>query len=351
MSRATSGLNRSVERSSEAPAEWDEAAARSAGGHVLQSSVWARIRAGQGWEPEFVRIGRPFPLALVLWRRLPVFGPIGYVPRGPILGTSADIAPALAALAEIARQRRAVFLKVDPELTAEDAGQTLGALGYRRGPDVQALLATLQIDLSQDLDAVLGGLDKDTRWSVRQGAKRGVTVRESRDENDLRAFYDLYAATGTRARFITRTWEYYALVWRQLIEAQLATLRLAYYEGRPVAGAMTWQCGERDLYMYGASNEAARKTFASYTLQWECIAGAKARGALTYDLGGIPPDPSRKDDPMYGPYLFKKGFGGAVRRWVGAHDLVPRPFAYRAYLLAEPAYTLALRVAGGREVR
>ena len=49
---------------------------------------------------------------------------------------------------------------------------------------------------------------------------------------------------------------------------------------------------------------------------------------------------------MYGPYLFKRGFGGTVRRWVGAHDAVPRSLAYRAYLLAEPAYTTALRLAG-----
>jgi lipid II:glycine glycyltransferase (peptidoglycan interpeptide bridge formation enzyme) len=49
---------------------------------------------------------------------------------------------------------------------------------------------------------------------------------------------------------------------------------------------------------------------------------------------------------MYGPYVFKRGFGGVVRRWVGAHDAVPRSLAYRAYLLAEPAYTAALRLVG-----
>jgi len=30
-----------------APAGWDDAAARSPGGHVLQSSAWARIREAQ----------------------------------------------------------------------------------------------------------------------------------------------------------------------------------------------------------------------------------------------------------------------------------------------------------------
>jgi lipid II:glycine glycyltransferase (peptidoglycan interpeptide bridge formation enzyme) len=46
---------------------------------------------------------------------------------------------------------------------------------------------------------------------------------------------------------------------------------------------------------------------------------------------------------MHGPYRFKKGFGGRMKRWAGAHDVVPRELAYRVYRLAEPAYTLALR--------
>ncbi|MGH2378302.1 MAG: lipid II:glycine glycyltransferase FemX [Candidatus Limnocylindria bacterium] len=330
------------------PRGWDEAAVRSPGGHVLQSSAWAAIRTAQGWRAEFVRVGDPLPVALVLWRRVPLLGGIAYVPRGPIVapGDEAGLERALTALGSLARERAALLLKVDPELAPEAAGPALARAGYRRAADVQPVLATLVIDLGPDPDALLAGLEKDTRWSVRQSAKRGVTVREVSDEEALRAFYDLYRATGSRANFITRTWDYYGLVWRTLISAGLARLRLAYFEERAVAGAMTWRCGDRELYMYGASNEEGRRQYASYGLQWECIAGAKAGGALTYDLGGIPADPSRKDDPMYGPYLFKKGFGGTPRAYVGAHDVVPRELAYRAYLAAEPLYTRALRLAG-----
>src|SRR3989442_11492824 len=62
---------------------WDRDAVRSRFGHVLQSEAWGRIRATQGWTPEELRVGDTLPVALVLWRRLPLGQTIGYVPRGP----------------------------------------------------------------------------------------------------------------------------------------------------------------------------------------------------------------------------------------------------------------------------
>ena len=333
----------------EPPRGWDDAAVRSPWGHVMQSTVWAALRERQGWRAEYVRVGDELPLALVLWRDALAGQRIGYVPRGPIIaaGDTAGLRRVLVQLADLARERGAVFLKVDPELTAEFAAEPLQAAGFiRSSQDIQPVLATLELDLAPDEDGLLAAMDKDTRWSVRQGPKRGVAVRDVSDDEELRAFYELYALTGKRAEFITRTWEYYQSLWRALIDARLATLRLAYVDDAPVAGAMTWRCGERVVYQTGATNEAARKSHAAYVLLWECIIGAKRGGAKRFDLGGIPTDVERKDDPMYGPYLFKRGFGGVARRWVGAHDAVPRTLAYRAYLLAEPAYTAALRVVG-----
>lgn len=332
-----------------APDGWDDAAVRSPWGHTLQSSAWAEVRAAQGWRPEFVRIGDPLPVALVLWRDALPGRPLAYVPRGPIVAPDDrdGLVAALRRLAALARERGAVFLKVDPELDPSFAGPVLAEAGYRRSPqDIQPVLATLELDLGADEDALMAGLEKDTRWSVRQAAKKGVTIRAVADDAGLRAFYELYAATGERAGFITRTWTYYRETWGRLVAAQLATVRLADVEGEAVAGAMVWRCGDRALYQTAATNEAARRTHAAYALLWESIIAAKRAGRRVFDLGGIPRDLERKDDPMYGPYAFKRGFGGVVRHWVGAHDTVPSPLLYRAYLAAEPAYTAALRLAG-----
>lgn len=335
----------------DAPADWDATAARSAAGQVMQSTAWARIKEQQGWQAEYLRLGSgPLPCALVLWRTLPGGFRLGYVPRGPVVGAdAAELEAALRGLAAHARGSGALVLKVDPELEPEVAAAPLAAAGFQRGPEIQPVRATLVLDLRPEPDALLAGCDKDTRWSTKQGAKRGVTLRRGTTEADLDAFYRLYAITGRRARFITRTADYYRLTWRTLIDAGLADLWLAEADGAAVAGAMTWHCGEREVYMYGASNDAGRKVYAAYALQWHCIMEARVRGARTYDFGGIPVDLQDAGDTMHGPYLFKKGFGGTVRRFVGAHDSVPRPLLYAAFRLAEPVYTRLLRVAGRRE--
>jgi lipid II:glycine glycyltransferase (peptidoglycan interpeptide bridge formation enzyme) len=327
-----------------APRGWDEAAVRSPGGHVLQSAAWAQIREAQGWRAEFHQLGEPLPVALVLWRSLPAGQSLAYVPRGPIMGEPSELAAALAKLGSLARERRAVLLKVDPEIDADVAAGPLRAAGFRRAPDIQPVVATLELDLQPDEDALFAALDKDTRWSVRQAEKRGVTVRDASGDDDLRALYDLYAETGQRAGFITRTWDYYRRMWGTLVAAGHAKVRLAEKEGRPVAGALTWRCGQREVYQSAATNDAGRSAYAAYALLWRCIIEARKGGARRFDFGGIPVDVTRKDDPMYGPYVFKKGFGGAPRRFVGAHDAVPSELVYRAYGIAEPLYTAALRL-------
>lgn len=328
------------------PEGWDAAAAHGPGGHVMQSTAWAAIRERQGWTAEFLRPAGGH--ALVLWRPLPGGLRFGYCPRGPV-ASPAELPEVLRALAAHATATKgALVLKVDPERTADEAGAALQAAGFVRGPDIQPVIATLVLGLEGDDAALLAGFEKDTRWSVRQPEKRGVAVYQGTSDADLGAFYDLYALTGRRAGFITRTAAYYHTVWRTLIDAGLATLWLAEHDGRPVAGAMTWHCGDREVYQYGATNDAGRKLYAAYGLLWRCIAEAHARGARAFDFGGIPADPSDTTDPMHGPYLFKKGFGGTVTQWVGAHDAVPRRLAYRAFLVLEPAYTRARQVAGRR---
>ena len=73
-----------------------------------------------------------------------------------------------------------------------------------------------------------------------------------------------------------------------------------------------------------------------------------AQDRIRRDLGGVPVGGADQKDPMYGPYLFKKGFGGTLIRFAGAHDAVPRALPYRLYRTLEPLYTKVLQLRARR---
>jgi lipid II:glycine glycyltransferase (peptidoglycan interpeptide bridge formation enzyme) len=79
----------------------------------------------------------------------------------------------------------------------------------------------------------------------------------------------------------------------------------------------------------------------TYLLQWEAMRWARRRGAIWYDLWGIP-DASpeeleagfeHRSDGLWGVYRFKRGFGGQWLRTPGAWEASLRPMLYRAYRL------------------
>ena len=106
--------------------EWDDLVLSLPGAHLLQGAAWAAAREQLGWTPQrlaFRRAGRLVGTALVLRRSLPVPGlGIGYVPKGPILAewsreAVGDVARALAAWA---RDHRVLWLKLDPDVEADN---------------------------------------------------------------------------------------------------------------------------------------------------------------------------------------------------------------------------------------
>ena len=75
-----------VAHETEDPA-WDTFLAETPGGHHVQTSLWAQVRAAAGWRAVRVVARRGDGIvagAQVLIRPLPLVGAIGYVPRGPL---------------------------------------------------------------------------------------------------------------------------------------------------------------------------------------------------------------------------------------------------------------------------
>ena len=142
------------------------------------------------------------------------------------------------------------------------------------------------------------------------------------------AFADLMLTTGVRDGFVTRQPEYFANMLDNLGEH--ARLYMAFDpEGTPIAGTLAIHYGDKVWYLYGASSNEHRNLMPNYLLQWRMIQWAVETGCRIYDFRGVSGNVS-EDNPLYGLFRFKQGFGGAFTEFVGEEDLVLSPFIYWA---------------------
>lgn len=335
---------------------WDERVCAAAGGHLLQSWAWGELKARFGWRAQRVAVGPA--CAQVLYRALPGgLGTIAYVPKGPAVDFAdrAALPALLNAIRPLARRQRAICLKIEPDLEAEDdvsspvgtgydlqdPTERLRALGFRPSPQAVQPRRTILVDLDAEPEAILQRMKSKTRYNVRLAGRKGVTVRPG-DEADLPAFYRLMEVTSQRDGFGIHSRAYYEMAHRLFVTPGRGRLLLAEYEGQLLAGLVVLAFGHTACYMYGASSDTHRSRMPTYLLQWEAMLWARAQGCRSYDLWGVPDEDeatleagfTQRHDGLWGVYRFKRGFGGRLVRTVGAWDLVYAPLRYRLYTLA-----------------
>ena len=216
----------------------------------------------------------------------------------------------------------APFLRADPLL--EDAAP-LTRLGFRLAPRQVQPRATIVVDLTPSPEDILAGFEQQVRYNARLAERKQVEVLQG-GLDLVDDFYALLAATAERKGFAERDISYF----RQLVGdfGDAAPVFLARYDGRIIYGAIVVLFGATAYYLYGASG-GERKVKPSELVQYRSMLWAKERGATHYDMWGIPAHPA-PDNPLYGVYRFKSGFGGVEQRYCGALDLPLLPAVGRA---------------------
>jgi len=343
--------------------EWNLALASLPGAHALQSWEWGEFKSRWGWAVHrllWVEVDKPVAAAQVLARSVPgTPWQFIYVSKGPALDY-ADIALAeqvLANLEAYTKKRRALFIKIDPdvprrhgepsekECSPEATGQAvlnlLNQRGWRFSPEQIQFRNTVIIDLAGEADDLLARMKSKWRYNIRLAERKGVEVH-SGSEQELSTFYHMYAETAARDGFLIRPEAYYRDVWQHFLETGHAELLIATMNGEVVAGLILFIFGQSAWYMYGASTVKHRNLMPNHLLQWKAICRAKALGCTHYDMWGAP-DSFDENDSMWGVYRFKQGFGGQVIQGLGAFDYPARPALYWAFTKAMPRVRSLLR--------
>ena len=95
--------------------------------------------------------------------------------------------------------------------------------------------------------------------------------------------------------------------------------------------------GNEVLSLFGGTDDNLMQFQSAYTVHYAGIKYAIDNGYKRYNFYGITGD-FRKENPLFGLYLFKKSFGGHVVELIGEYDLIISKFWYTTYNLAFKLY-------------
>ncbi len=324
---------------------WNEFLRLHPDAHFLQTGEWGELKAAFGWDVARLVVGQVG--VQILFRRLPLGVTLAYLPR-PIRqvcvqegesGWKAEVEQLWREVDALGRARQAVFLKVEPDIWEQDQLRVAlpGPFAVRRSPHTIQPPRTIVVDLRGSEEEILARMKQKTRYNIRLAIKKGVTVRPW---EDLDAFHAMMQITGQRDGFGVHTAAYYRRAWELFRSAGLGELLVAEFEGQPLAALMVFARGRRAWYVYGASSDRHRHLMPTYLVQWEAMRWARARGAVEYDLWGVPDEDETtleaqfesRHEGLWGVYRFKRGFGGSLMRAEQALDRVYRPGWYQIYL-------------------
>ncbi len=303
--------------------QWDRFVESAFDGHHVQTAGWANVKALLGWKAARVvasERGTPVGGAQLLLREIPVFGAVGYVPKGPIAAKddAALRSRLIDAVTELADSRRVRHLTVQPPNHGHDFVPLLTARDFAVSSVPVAPAVSLMIDLSPSIDEIMAQLSRKTRYNVRVGQRKGIKVREG-DAGDLTTYHTMLATTAKRQGFGLYPIRYFQAMWQHLHPTGHLKLFIAEHEGEVVAGQLIVPFGETVINKLSVWSGLHGDKRPNEALQWNSIEWSKANGYRYYDFEGInraAAEALRRNEPIPEELKqtvtsFKVGFGGA----------------------------------------
>lgn len=118
---------------------------------------------------------------------------------------------------------------------------------------------------------------------------------------------------------------------------KIKELKEEYGDKEILGGILFLIYGNEVLSLHGGSHAKLMQFQSAYTIHFEGVKMAVEGNYNRYNFYGITGD-FRKENPLYGLYLFKKSFGGHVVELIGEYDLIISKFWYNTYNIAFNLY-------------
>jgi len=254
------------------------------------------------------------------------------VPGGPIIDWQDKYITDTFAnkIRQIAKENNCVFIRTRPQLKSDEFSKnTFKNLGFIKAPMHLHAELTSQLDITKTEEELMVRMRKATRYEIRKAIKENIQISASKDEKEIKRFYDLQIETSKRQKFVPFSYKFLHEQFRIFAKNGNALLYKAEFKNKLLAQAFVIFYGKEAVYHYGASTDEGRKHPGAYLIQWEAIREAKKRKMTRYNFWGVAPE-REVNHRFSGLSLFKRGFGGEDFEYLHAQDLV---INYPRYLI------------------
>lgn len=301
---------------------------------ITQSKAWQKLQQDLG-ETSFYEETADFHYLAILTTT-----PVGnylYLPYGPVTSTKNGFKKALKSLEALAKKQNAMFIRIEP--------QDANAANYlpksaKKSKDINPK-DTWVLDLTDDEATILTNFSQGTRTRYNQFAKKGLSVRSTKDPEEIQHLYSLQKQLFKTKNINTFSENYLKTELKQ----PFATLYLVEYhtpegkepdeklpkDGTVLAASLFFDYKGTRYYMQSAADSNYKKLPATVALLTTALFDAKEQGIKNFDFWGIAPDDAPESHPWKGFTEFKKSFGGAPSHYAGTYDIILKPAKYHFY--------------------
>ena len=213
-----------------------------------------------------------------------------------------------AQIEKVARENRALFVKIEPDISADlrRLEIDLAKNGYKE--EKWALLPTvsLRVDIAKQEKEIFLGFSKDRRYEIRKAKANNLKV----EKNNFDKFYDLLLVANKKKglwTFPKKQFEKLVLSFGKNIFC------LGMYgdnDDKYVAGNLVLVNGKTAYYFLAGSLPEGKEKHAPSLAVWQAMLEAKRRHCAVWDFEGLIDRRIPSTKHWEGFSRFKKGFAG-----------------------------------------
>jgi lipid II:glycine glycyltransferase (peptidoglycan interpeptide bridge formation enzyme) len=283
---------------------------------LRQSEAYANWMRSLGWKIVISHQSSVTCQNYIYLRKIPLIGSVVKLqrPNEPIPYEE---------LAKIAKENRALFVKIEPDISRNGQGLVKQLERHKYYYDRWALLATktIRINLAKSENDIYGQFSKDCRYEIRKAQTGDLVI--SRENFD--SFYKLLKT----ANKIKGLWTYPETQFRNMVKAfgdNVFCIDISIHRNqKPIAGCLVFIADKVAYYFLAGALPEGKKLHAPYLVVWEAIKEAKKRGCILWDFEGIYDERVPSTKKWKGFTHFKKSFGGEEITFPGSFTWYRNP--------------------------